>query len=77
MANREHPEKLKTELTSRQTEILQLLAEGKSPKEIAAILDISTRTVEFHKYRIMQAIGARTTAELTRYAIAHGIIQSS
>jgi len=71
------PEKLKPELTSRQTEILQLLAEGKSPKEVAAILNISTRTVEFHKYRIMEATGIRTIAELTQYAIAHGIIQPS
>jgi len=77
MEKRKHPEKLESELTSRQTEILQLLAEGKSPKEIAAVLDISTRTVEFHKYRIMQATGVRTIAELTRYAIAHGIIQPS
>ena len=72
---RGRPEKLKPELTSRQRETLQLLAEGKSPKEIAAILNISVRTVEFHKYRIMGATGARTVAELTRYAIAHGIVQ--
>jgi DNA-binding NarL/FixJ family response regulator len=71
------PEKLKPELTSRQTEILQLLVEGKSPKEVAVILNISTRTVEFHKYRIMEVTGIRTIAELTRYAIAHGIIQPS
>ena len=77
MEKHEHPEKLKPELTSRQREILQLLAEGKSPKDIAAALDISPRTVEFHKYRIMGATGVRTIAELTRYAIAHGIIQSS
>lgn len=70
-----HPEKLKLELTSRQREVLQLLAEGKSPKEISGILNVSTRTVEFHKYRIMAATGARTIAELTRYAIAHGIVQ--
>lgn len=74
---RDHPEKLKPELTSRQREILQLMAEGKSPKQIAAILDISPRTVEFHKYRIMEATGERTIAELTSYAIAHGIIQPS
>jgi DNA-binding NarL/FixJ family response regulator len=73
----DHPEKLKTELTSRQREILQLLAEGKSPKEIGAVLNISARTAEFHKYRIMTATGARTVAELTRYAIAHGIVQAS
>ena len=72
-----HPEKLKPELTSRQREILQLLAEGKAPKEIAAILSISARTVEFHKYRIMKATGAGTIAELTRYAIAHGIVSAS
>jgi DNA-binding NarL/FixJ family response regulator len=75
MEKREHPEKLKTELTSRQREILQLFAEGKAPKEIALILNVSTRTVEFHKYRIMDATGARTIADLTRYAIAHGIVQ--
>jgi DNA-binding NarL/FixJ family response regulator len=75
MERRGHPEKLKPELTSRQREVLQLLAEGKSPKEIAAILNISARTVEFHKYRIMEATGVRTIAELTSYAIAHGIIQ--
>lgn len=75
MEKHEHPEKLKPELTSRQREILQLFAEGKCPKEIAAILNISTRTVEFHKYRIMQATGARTIAGLTRYAIAHGIVR--
>jgi DNA-binding NarL/FixJ family response regulator len=73
----DHPEKLKSELTSRQREILQLLAEGKSPKEIGAVLNISARTAEFHKYRIMTATGARTVAELTRYAIAHGIVQAS
>ena len=72
-----HPERLKLELTSRQREILQLLAEGKSAKEISAVLNISTRTVEFHKYRIMAATGVRTIAELTRYAVAHGIVQAS
>jgi DNA-binding NarL/FixJ family response regulator len=71
-----HPERLKPELTSRQREILQLLAEGKSAKEISAILNISSRTVEFHKYRIMMATGVRTIAELTRYAVAHGIVSA-
>ena len=75
LAMRDHPEDLKPELTSRQREILQLLAEGKSPKEIGAALHISARTVEFHKYRIMGATGVRTIAELTTYAITHGIIQ--
>lgn len=74
---KQKPEKLKPELTPRQREILQLFAEGKSPKEIATILNISVRTVEFHKYRIVEATGARTIAELTRYAITHGIVGAS
>jgi len=62
------------ELTSRQREVLQLLAEGKSAKEIALILNISTRTVEFHKYRVMEDLGIKTVAELVRYAVKHGIV---
>jgi DNA-binding NarL/FixJ family response regulator len=76
MEKQEHPEKLRPELTARQREVLQLLAEGKSPKEIAAILNVSVRTVEFHKYRIMETVGAKTIAELTRYAVTHGIVQA-
>jgi DNA-binding NarL/FixJ family response regulator len=64
----------KIELTSRQREVLQLLAEGKSAKEIALILNISTRTVEFHKYRVMEDLGIKTVAELVRYAVKHGIV---
>jgi DNA-binding NarL/FixJ family response regulator len=60
-------------LTPRQREVLQLVAEGKSAKEIADILRISPKTVEFHKASIMDALGLRTTAELTRYAVSHGI----
>ena len=60
-------------LTQRQREVLQLLAEGRSAKEIASILNISARTVEFHKYRMMQDLGLKSVAELTRYAIKHGI----
>jgi DNA-binding NarL/FixJ family response regulator len=60
-------------LTARQREVLQLVAEGKSAKEIAAIIGISIKTVEFHKASIMDELGLRTTAELTRYAIEHGI----
>jgi DNA-binding NarL/FixJ family response regulator len=62
------------ELTSRQREVLQLLAEGKSAKEISRILNISTRTVEFHKYRVMEDLGIKTVAELVRYAVKHGIV---
>jgi DNA-binding NarL/FixJ family response regulator len=61
-------------LTPRQRQVLQLVAEGKSTKETAAILNISVKTVDFHKAGIMEEVGVRTTAELTRYAIQHGII---
>jgi DNA-binding NarL/FixJ family response regulator len=62
-------------LTPRQREILQLLAEGRSAKEIAAALAISARTVEFHKYQMMEAHGLHSTAELVRFAINHGIVE--
>jgi DNA-binding NarL/FixJ family response regulator len=61
-------------MTTRQREVLQLVAEGRSIKEIAAILKVATKTVEFHKYRLMEELGLRTTAELTQYAIKHGIV---
>ena len=62
------------ELSPREREVLQLLAEGKSMKEVAAVLDISPRTVEFHKYRMMELLGVKTNAELVQYAIKHGLI---
>ena len=68
------PEAPSASLTPRQREILQLVAEGRSPKDIASILNISPRTAEFHKYRIMEVLGLRTTAELTQYAVKHGIV---
>lgn len=61
-------------LTPRQREVLQLVAEGKPNKEIAAILNISVKTVDFHKAGIMEELGLRSTAELTRYAIEHGMV---
>ena len=61
-------------LTARQREVLQLIAEGRSAKEIAAVLNISTRTAEVHKARILEALGLRNTAELVQYAIRNGII---
>jgi len=61
-------------LTPRQREILQLVAEGRSAKEIGAALDISARTVEFHKYQMMEALGVRASAELVHFAIKHGIV---
>ena len=61
-------------LTSRQREVLQLLAEGCQVKEIAVKLHLSPRTVEFHKYRIMDELGLRTVAELSRYAARHRLV---
>jgi len=62
-----------TALTPRQREVLQLVAEGRSTKEIATILNVSVKTVEFHRSRIMQHLDIHTTADLTKYAITHGI----
>jgi DNA-binding NarL/FixJ family response regulator len=61
-------------LTPRQREILRLLAEGRSAKEIAATLAISPRTVEFHKYQMMETHGLHSNAELIHFAIKHGIV---
>ncbi|MCP9469983.1 MAG: response regulator transcription factor [Nitrospira sp.] len=68
------PHRPPTALTPRQREVLQLVAEGKSAKAIASILNISVKTVEFHKARIMEDLGLHSTADLTRYAIAEGLI---
>ena len=62
------------ELTSRQREILQLLAEGKSMKEVAAMLNITPRTVAFHKYRMMEQLGVKSSAELVSYAVKHRMV---
>lgn len=64
------------ELTGRQREVLQLLAEGKSAKEIGAILEISSRTVETHKYKMMDDLGVKTTAQLIQHAIKAGLISN-
>jgi len=61
-------------LSPRQREVLQLLAEGKATKEIGALLDISTRTVEFHKYRMMEQLRIKTSAELVQFAVKNGIV---
>jgi DNA-binding NarL/FixJ family response regulator len=61
-------------LTARQREILQLLAEGKSMKEAAKILNVAVRTVAFHKYRIMELLNIKTSAELVRFAVAQHIV---
>ncbi|MCC6390264.1 MAG: response regulator transcription factor [Bryobacterales bacterium] len=64
----------KTAPTGRQQEVLQLFAEGHTTKEIAHILNISPRTVEFHKYRLMEELNIRTSAELVQYALKHRIV---
>lgn len=61
-------------LTERQREVLQLLAEGKCMKEVAGVLNITTRTVAFHKYRIMEILNAKSGAELVHYAIRNHLI---
>jgi DNA-binding NarL/FixJ family response regulator len=58
-------------------EVLQLIAEGKANKETAAELDISIKTVEKHREKVMSKLGIHDTAGLTRYAIGAGIIESS
>jgi DNA-binding NarL/FixJ family response regulator len=69
------PEKmLLKKISPRQREVLQLLTEGKSAKEIASVLEISTKTVEFHKYKMMEQLNIKTSAELVQYAMKHGII---
>jgi len=61
-------------LTERQREVLQLLAEGKCMKEVAAVLNLTARTVAFHKYRIMEVLDVRTNAQLVQYAIRNHLI---
>jgi DNA-binding NarL/FixJ family response regulator len=61
-------------LTARQREILRLLAQGRSAKEIAATLALSPRTVEFHKYQMMETHGLHSNAELIHFAIKHGVV---
>jgi len=61
-------------LTARQREVLQLLAEGRSMKEVASVLDLTPRTVAFHKYRMMEQLKVKSTAELIQYAVKHHIV---
>jgi len=69
--NHQQPE---PQLTSRQREVLQLLAEGRSMKDVAGVLNVAPRTVAAHKYQLMQQLNLKTTAELIQYAMKHGII---
>jgi DNA-binding NarL/FixJ family response regulator len=72
----QNPSKLFKSLTPRQREVLQLVAEGKSAKEIASLLFISLKTVEFHKKHLMDELNVRSTPELVRYAVEHGWVSS-
>jgi DNA-binding NarL/FixJ family response regulator len=62
-------------LTARQREVLQLLAEGRPMKEIAGVLQVTARTVAFHKYTIMEQLGLKSNAELLQYALDHGLLR--
>jgi DNA-binding NarL/FixJ family response regulator len=68
------PRRAAHELTPRQREVLQLLAEGRSMKEVASVLNLTPRTVAFHKYRMMDELKVKSTAELVQYAVKHHIV---
>ncbi len=72
------PKKLGTpsfkQLTPRQREVLQLIAEGLSTKRIATLLNISIKTIEFHRSKIMETLGMHSVPELTKFAVAHGLV---
>ena len=72
--NSDQPSKAKSPLTPRQREVLQLVAEGNGTKDIATTLNLSVKTVEFHKTHIMRELDLHTIVELTKYAIAHGLV---
>jgi len=61
-------------LTDREREVLQLLAEGRTMKEVANALDVTPRTVAFHKYAMMKRLGVKTGAELVQYAVRHSLV---
>ena len=68
------PEQSEPQLTARQLDVLRLILEGRRMKEIAALLHLSARTVETHKYQMMELLGVESTAELVKYAIEHRLI---
>lgn len=73
---RTSPASAQATLTLRQREVLQLVAEGRSLKDIAEILCVSVKTVEFHRTRIAKQLGLHTTADLTKYAVTHGLVSA-
>jgi DNA-binding NarL/FixJ family response regulator len=74
LLHEQKPAKKIDDLSVRQREVLQLLAEGHTMKEIARILNITSRTVAFHKYSMMEELGIKTSAELIQYAIKHHVV---
>jgi DNA-binding NarL/FixJ family response regulator len=74
--NRELPEEEELDvLTSREREVIQLLAEGKTSKEVAATLNLSVKTAETHRTNLMRKLDLHSVADLTRYAVRNGIVQ--
>jgi two-component system, NarL family, response regulator NreC len=74
-AFRSKSERPRDPLTARERQVLQLIAEGKSTKDIASLLGISTKTAESHRTRLMQKLDIHETASLVRYAVRRGIVQ--
>jgi len=74
--NNPNGQKVHGDLTIRQREVLQLLAEGQTMKKVAASLFITPRTVAFHKYQIMEHLDIKTNSELIQYAVKHGLVNS-
>jgi DNA-binding NarL/FixJ family response regulator len=76
LLNKKEPSADEKRITKRQSEILQLLAEGLSMKQVASVIDVKPGTVAFHKYRMMETLNISTNAELLGYAIKHQMIAS-
>jgi DNA-binding NarL/FixJ family response regulator len=76
LLNKKEPFQEEKRITKRQSEILQLLAEGLSMKQVAGVIDVKPGTVAFHKYRMMETLNISTNAELLGYAIRHQMIPS-
>ena len=76
LLNKREPFTEEKRITKRQSEILQLLAEGLSMKQVASVIDVKPGTVAFHKYRMMETLNISTNAELLGYAIKHQMISS-
>jgi DNA-binding NarL/FixJ family response regulator len=70
------PKVAEKKLTRRQTEVLQLLVEGKSMKEVGSVLSLTARTVAFHKYRVMKTLNIRSNAELIKFAIRNSLVST-